>query len=185
MILLIIAGIAIVIGVLWMSIYNRLVKVRNWTEESFSQIDVQLQRRNDLIPNLVETVKGYAQHEQGTLEAVIKARQQLVNLPVDATPEQKNEMSNLLSSSLSRLLAVVEGYPALKANQNFLELQQSLEDTEDKIAKARQLYNSSVGEYNTTVQVFPNNIIAGMSGFQAKPYLVAPTEAREVPKVSF
>lgn len=185
MIWMIIAGIVFVLGVSWVLIYNKLVKVRIWAEESFSQVDVQLQRRNDLIPNLVETVKGYANHESSTLEAVTKARQQLMSLPVDATPEQINQASNLLSSSLSRLLAVAESYPDLKANTNFLDLQNNLKDTEDKIAKARQIYNSSIGQYNTNVQTFPNNIVAGVHGFVVKPYLETPSEAREVPKVSF
>lgn len=185
MIWMIIAGIVFVLGSSWVLIYNKLVKVRIWAEESFSQVDVQLQRRNDLIPNLVETVKGYANHESSTLEAVTKARQQLMSLPADATPEQINQASNLLSSSLSRLLAVAESYPDLKANTNFLDLQNNLKDTEDKIAKARQIYNSSIGQYNTNVQTFPNNIVAGVHGFVIKPYLETPSEAREVPKVSF
>ena len=108
-----------------------------------------------------------------------------MSLPVDATPEQINQASNLLSSSLSRLLAVAESYPDLKANTNFLDLQNNLKDTEDKIAKARQIYNSSIGQYNTNVQTFPNNIVAGVHGFVVKPYLETPSEAREVPKVSF
>ena len=184
-VLWILLAVVAVLAVGWVSIYNGLVKMRNWSEESFSQVDVQLQRRNDLVPNLVETVKGYAKHESATLDAVVKARQQIVNLPLDATPEQKNELSNQLTGALSRLLAVAEAYPDLKANTNFLELQRSLEDTEDKIAKARQLYNSSIGQYNTKVQVFPNNLVAGLSGFHPKPYLQAPAEAKEAPKVSF
>ncbi|MCW6653018.1 LemA family protein [Aerococcaceae bacterium NML191292] len=182
---LVIVGVVAVIGLMWAGIYNSLIQVRTWAEQSFSQIDVQLQRRNDLIPNLVETVKGYAKHESSTLEEVTKARQQLLSLPADASPEQINQMSNLLSSALSRLLAVAESYPELKANQNFLDLQGNLTDTEDKIAKARQLYNSSIGQYNTQVQLFPKNIVAGVHGFAVKPYLEAPAEAREVPKVSF
>lgn len=181
----IVIGVCALIGVAWASMYNSLIQLRTWAEQSFSQVDVQLQRRNDLIPNLVETVKGYAKHESTTLEEVTKARQQLLNLPADATPEQINQMSNLLSSALSRLLAVAESYPDLKANQNFLELQGNLTETEDKIATARQLYNSSIGQYNTQVQVFPKNIVAGVHGFTVKPYLEAPAEAREVPKVSF
>ena len=180
--------VAVVIGgifLLGVSIYNRLVKLRNWTEESFSQVDVQLQRRNDLIPNLVETVKGYSAHEKETLQAVVSARQQMVALPSDATPEQINAMSNQLTGALSRLLAVAESYPDLKANTNFIELQRSLEETEDNIAKARQIYNSSIGQYNTTIQMFPNSLVAGFGGFTTKAYLQAPAEAREVPKVSF
>ena len=115
----------------------------------------------------------------------MKARQQIVNLPMDATPEQKNELSNQLTGALSRLLAVAEAYPELKANQNYLDLQRSLEETEDLIAKARQIYNSSIGQYNTGIQTFPNSLVAGLSGFTPKAYLQAPAEAKEAPKVSF
>ncbi|MBD3949555.1 LemA family protein [Tuanshanicoccus lijuaniae] len=184
MTLLIVGAIIAVILLAWFGIYNGLVKTRNWAKESFSQIDVQLQRRNDLIPNLVETVKGYAAHEKETLDAVIKARQQLIDV-ANASPEQINAASNALSSTLSRLLAVAEAYPDLKANTNFTELQRSLTDTEDKIAKARMLYNSSINQYNTKIQVVPNNIVAGVHGFQPMAYLETPQEARQVPQVKF
>lgn len=185
MIYFIVGIILVVLLVIWVSVYNRLIKARNGVEGSFSQVDVQLQRRNDLIPNLVETVKGYAKHESQTLENVIKARQQMVNLPADATPEMINEQSNQLSASLSRLMVVVEQYPELQANSNFQQLQSSLEETENKIAIARQIYNSSVQTYNEKVQVFPNNIIAGTHGFKQKTYLEAPSEAKSAPKVKF
>ncbi|MGX7349395.1 LemA family protein [Dolosicoccus paucivorans] len=185
MTLLIIIGILLVIGLGWASIYNSLIKLRTWAEESFSQIDVQLQRRNDLIPNLVETVKGYTNHERETLEAVTKARQQLIQLSPDATPEQINQVSNQLTSALSRLLAVAESYPELKANANFMELQRELSETENRIAKARQLYNSSIGQYNTRVQTFPVNIVANVHHFDVKPFLETPAEDRQVPQVSF
>lgn len=175
----------ILLAVVWFSIYNSLIKLRTWAEGSFSQIDVQLQRRNDLIPNLVETVKGYASHEKGTLEAVTQARQQLINLPENATPEMKNAMSNELSGALSRLLVVAEQYPDLKANSNFQELQRTLEDTENKIATSRQLYNSAIQQYNEKVQTVPNNIVAGVHSFPVKPYLETPDAARQVPTVSF
>lgn len=181
---LIIGGILLVGVMMWFGIYNSLVTTRNWAKESFSQIDVQLQRRNDLIPNLVETVKGYAAHEKETLDAVVKARQQLIDLG-NATPEQINEASNALSGALSRLLAVAEAYPDLKANANFMELQRSLTDTEDKIAKARMLYNSAINQYNTKIQVVPNNIVAGVSGFTPMTFLEATEEARVAPKVQF
>lgn len=181
----IILGLLIIIALAWVSIYNKLIRVRNGVEGSFSQVDVQLQRRNDLIPNLVETVKGYAKHESETLQAVIKARQQMVDLPADATPEQINQTSNELSGALSRLMVVVEQYPELKANTNFLQLQESLEDTENKIAVARQLYNSSVQQYNQSIQTVPNNIVAGLHHFEMKKYLEAPQEAKMAPKVSF
>lgn len=169
----------------YFSAYNGLIKLRNWTDESFSQIDVQLQRRNDLIPNLVNTVKGYAQHEKQTLEAVVQARQQLVNLPADATPEQINQLSNELSGTLSRLLAVSEAYPDLKANTNFVKLQEELVSTENKIAYARQLYNSTITKYNIKVQTVPTNIVANIGGFTVKQLLETPQEDRAVPTVEF
>ena len=144
----ILIAVVVVLALVWMGVYNSLIKAKNGVEGSFSQIDVQLQRRNDLIPNLVETVKGYANHEKDTLESVTQARQQLVNLPKDASPEAINAQSNHLSNALSRLLVVAEQYPELKANQNFQQLQSTLEETENKIAVARQLYNSSVQTFN-------------------------------------
>lgn len=184
MVMWIILGIVVVLGLAWIGIYNGLIKTRNWAQESFSQIDVQLQRRNDLIPNLVETVKGYAGHEKETLSQVIQARQNMIDLS-KATPEQINAASNALSGALSRLLAVAESYPELKANTNFIELQRTLADTEDKIAKARMLYNSSIQQYNTKIQVFPNSIVAGVHGFHPMTYLEADQAARTVPTVSF
>ena len=177
-------GVLVLLVFVWFGIYNSLVTTRNWAQESFSQVDVQLQRRNDLIPNLVETVKGYAAHEKETLDAVIRARQQLMDLN-NATPEQINAASNALSGSLARLLAVAEAYPDLKANTNFMDLQRALTDTEDKIAKSRMLYNSSINQYNTKIQVVPNNFVAGLHGFHPMAYLETPEEARVVPKVKF
>lgn len=181
----IVLGIIVLIALFWMGIYNNLIRKRNWAKEAFGQVDVQLQKRNDLIPNLVNTVKGYASHESETLEAVVKARQQLINLPSDADPAQINAQSNELSSALSRLLVVVEQYPDLKANSNFLQLQTSLETIEKEIAIARQLYNSSVTEYNNMVEVFPNNIVAGVHGFLTQKVLETPAENRQAPKVEF
>lgn len=181
----ILLAVVVVLALVWMGVYNSLIKARNGVEGSFSQIDVQLQRRNDLIPNLVETVKGYANHEKDTLESVTQARQQLVNLPKDASPEAINAQSNHLSNALSRLLVVAEQYPELKANQNFQQLQSTLEETENKIAVARQLYNSSVQTFNQKVQVFPNSLIANVHGFTTKDYLEAPAEAKQAPKVEF
>lgn len=182
---IVILAVVALVGVIWVSIYNSLVKARNWVEGSFSQIDVQLQRRNDLIPNIVETVKGYVSHERETLQAVTQARQQLINLPANATPEQINTSSNELTSALTRLLAVAEQYPDLKANTNFIQLQNTLEDTENKIATARQLYNSSVQQYNERIQMFPNSIVAGVHNFDSKHYLETPAEAQQVPQVQF
>lgn len=184
-VLVIVAVIAVAIGGSWISIYNKLIRRRNWVTEAFSQIDVQLQRRNDLIPNLVNTVKGYATHEQDTLASVTRARQQLINLPSDASPTEINAISNELSSALSRLIAVAEQYPDLKANTNFLKLQTTLEDLEKQIAIARQLYNSSATEYNNERETFPNSVIAGFHKFEREAVLEAPAEAREVPIVEF
>lgn len=181
----IIVAIIAVIAIVWVLIYNNLIKRRNWVDESFSQIDVQLQRRNDLIPNLVNTVKGYASHERETLESVTQARQQLVNLPSNADPSEVNAKSNELSGALSRLLAVAEQYPDLKANTNFTQLQSTLEKTEQQIATARQLYNSTATQYNTTVETVPTNIVAGVHGFNRRNLLETPEEARQVPEVQF
>ncbi len=183
--ILIVVGILVLILLIWVGIYNKLVKQRNWVDEAFSQIDVQLRRRNDLIPNLVNTVKGYAKHESSTLEAVTQARQQLVNLPKDASPAQVNQESNNLSGALSRLLVVAEQYPDLKANTNFTQLQKTLEDIEKQIATARQLFNSSAAQYNTTIQSVPNNIVANVHNFTKKDLLETPEEAKAVPNVSF
>lgn len=185
MVLLIFLVIVVALVGWYFSTYNKLVQKRTYVEEAYSQIDVQLHRRNDLIPNLVNTVKGYAAHESETLEAVIKARQQLISLPTDATPEQVDALSQHLSGSLSRLLAVSEAYPELKANENFLRLQEQLVGTEDKIAVTRSLYNSSVTTYNLAIQTVPNNIVAGIGKFEKKALLEAPQEARVAPTVQF
>lgn|SRR5699024_411344 len=181
----IIIAVIVVIAIIWVLIYNNLIKRRNWVDESFSQIDVQLQRRNDLIPNLVNTVKGYASHERETLESVTQARQQLINLPSDADPAEINAKSNELSGALSRLLVVAEQYPDLKANTNFTQLQSTLEKTEQQIATARQLYNSTATQYNTTVETVPTNIVANVHGFNRRSLLETPEEARQVPEVQF
>lgn len=181
----IIIAVIVVIAIIWVLIYNNLIKRRNWVDESFSQIDVQLQRRNDLIPNLVNTVKGYASHERETLESVTQARQQLINLPSDADPAEINAKSNELSGALSRLLVVAEQYPDLKANTNFTQLQSTLEKTEQQIATARQLYNSTATQYNTTVETVPTNIVANVHGFNRRNLLETPEEARQVPEVQF
>ncbi|MBG9983975.1 LemA family protein [Aerococcaceae bacterium DSM 111022] len=173
------------VGGIWISVYNKLIRRRNWVTEAFSQIDVQLQRRNDLIPNLVNTVKGYASHESETLEAVTSARQQLINISSDADPTEINAISNELTSALSRLIAVAEQYPDLKANTNFLQLQTTLEELEKQIAIARQLYNSSVTEYNNDREQFPNSIVASVHNFEREAVLEAPAEARQVPTVEF
>lgn len=177
-----IIGLLLVIGII---IYNTLVVKRNRVRNAWRQIDVQLRRRYDLIPNLVETVKGYAAHEKETLENVTKAR----NMAVDAkTVADEAKANNMLSDTLKSLFAVAEAYPDLKANQNFMALQEELRSTEDKIAFARQFYNDSTMDYNTTIERFPAVIFAGMFGFKAADYWEIPegeAEAREAVKVKF
>ncbi|MCI1858977.1 MAG: LemA family protein [Sporolactobacillus sp.] len=161
--------------------YNGLVKYRNWVQESFSQIDVQLQRRHDLIPNLVETVKGYAKHEKETLNQVVEARNRLVS----GTPQQRINADNQIEQALKSIFALAESYPDLKANQNFLQLQEELTTTENKVAYSRQLYNRTVKDYNIKRESFPTNLIASLFGFHREELLTVPEESREVPKVSF
>ena len=162
--------------------YNNLVGLRNRVKNSYSQIDVQLKRRNDLIPNLVETVKGYAGHEKGVLEEVTKARTGVMNA---TSIEETSAADNQLTGALKTLFAVAENYPDLKANSNFQQLQSELSDTEDKISYARQFYNDVVLKYNNACQKFPSNIIAGLFGFKEESFFEAPAEERAVPKVEF
>ncbi len=167
--------------------YNGLVGLRNGVKNAWAQIDVQLKRRHDLIPNLVETVKGYAEHERGTLDEVTKARNLAQSLASSgAGVAERAKAEGELSSVLSRLLAVVENYPNLKANQNFLALQEELTSTENKISFSRQYYNDSVLKYNNKIQMFPSNIVASMASFKASEFFeVKAPEEREAPKVSF
>lgn len=162
--------------------YNKLVHARNKVENQFSQIDIQLKRRADLIPNLVETVKGYAKHEKETLEGVIEARNKAVSA---GSVNEKIEANNELTGALNKLLAVAEAYPDLKANENFKDLQSNLKDTEDKITYARQFYNDSAMNFNNVVQMFPSNIIAGMFGFKKFDYFKIDEKDKETPKVEF
>jgi LemA protein len=164
---IVIVVIVVVIGLFFWLGYNGLVKRRNQVDNAWSQIDVQLKRRHDLIPNLVETVKGYAAHERGTFEAVTQARANAINAQ---TPAQQAQAENVLSGALKSLFAVSEAYPDLKANQNFLQLQEELTSTEDRIAYARQFYNDSVLGYNNAIQVFPGNVLAGMFNFTKREY---------------
>jgi LemA protein len=162
--------------------YNGLVRLKNRVDGAWAQIDVQLKRRYDLIPNLVETVKGYAAHERETLEAVIQAR----NMAVSATgPAEQAQNENILTGALKNLFALSEAYPDLKANQNFLALQEELTGTEGRIAYARQYYNDSVQSYNTKIQTFPANIFAGMFNFTAREYFETDDESRGNVKVEF
>ncbi len=184
----IIALVLVVVIVLWaIMTYNRLIGKRVDCDNAWSQIDVQLKRRYDLIPNLVETVKGYATHERETLEAVIQARQQAINVTSDAMhAAEKANAENQLTGALSRLFAVAEQYPDLKANDNFARLQEELASTENRIGFARQHFNDSVGRYEQSRMVFPASIIAGMFNFGQREYFTLEEAAqREAPKVSF
>jgi LemA protein len=183
-VLIIVLGLGGLVLVWLIGIYNGLVRLRNAVKNAWSQIDVQLKRRYDLIPNLVETVKGYAKHERETLEAVIQARQQAINITDNVLEKAKAE--NMLSQTLRSLFAVAESYPDLKANQNFLALQEELTSTENKISFARQYYNDSAMKYNNKTEMFPSNIVAGMFSFERADFFeVEAAEQREAPKVSF
>ncbi len=162
--------------------YNRLVSQEEGVDQAWSEVENQLQRRNDLIPNLVETVKGYAAHEKEVFTRVSEARAKLAGA---GTREQKIDAANDLSGALSRLLLIVERYPDLKANQNFIRLQDELAGTENRIAVARRRYNQAVQLYNTTVRRFPTMIVASIFGFEKKPYFEAPEEVKELPQVRF
>lgn len=176
----------IILGVivLWFIVtYNSLVSWRNRVKDGWSQIDVQLKRRNDLIPNLVETVKGYAGHEKQIFENVAKAR--AASLQAQG-PAEAAKADNMLTTTLKSLFAVTENYPDLKANQNFLALQEELSSTENKISFARQFYNDTVAEYNTLIQKIPSNIVANIGGFKPEAFFQVDSAAeRAVPKVSF
>lgn len=181
----IIVGIIAILLIALVATYNSLVRLRNQAKNAWAQIDVQLKRRFDLIPNLVETVKGYMKHERETLEAVTKARnlaQQVASAGAGGRAKAEGE----LGTALGRLLAVAERYPDLKANQNFLALQEELTSTENKISFARQFYNDSVLKLNNQIQMFPSNIVASMTGFKAAEFFETTVEEeRKAPKVSF
>jgi LemA protein len=182
MTLIVILVIVAVLAVIVIGMYNGLVRLRNRVQNAWAQIDVQLKRRHDLIPNLVETVKGYMKYEQETLEKVIKARAAAMTAQgVAATAQAENQ----LTSTLKSLFALVENYPDLKANQNMLQLQEELTTTENRIAFARQHFNDSVMTYNTALQTFPRNLIAGMFAFKAGEFFAAEEAAREPVKVQF
>ena len=182
---IVLAIVVVVIVAFFVLTYNSLVGLRNRTQEAWSQIDVELKRRHDLIPNLVETVKGYAAHERQTLEAVTAARTNAVQAQQQAGPAQQAQAENVLSGALRQLFALSENYPDLKANQNFLSLQEELTSTEDRIAYARQFYNDSVQKYNTKIQTFPTVIVAGMFNFSKREFFEAEEGSTEVPKVQF
>jgi LemA protein len=171
----------IVVAMFWIG-YNTLVRDRVRVDNAWSQIDVQLKRRHDLIPNLVETVKGYAAHERGTFESVTNARANAINAQ---GPAQQAQAENVLTGALKSLFAVAEAYPDLKASQNFLQLQEEVTSTEDKIAYARQFYNDSVGTYNTKIKQFPTVILAGMFHFEAREFFDAEPGDTEPVQVQF
>jgi len=181
---IIIIVIVILIVLVFVAGYNGLVRLRNRIDAAWAQIGVQLERRHDLIPNLIETVKGYAAHERQTLEGVVQARNAAIAAK-DSGPEQQAQAENVLTGALKSLFALAEAYPDLKANQNFLSLQEELTSTEDRIAYARQFYNDSVLKYDNKIQSIPSNIIAGMFGFKSREYFQAEQGATEVPKVEF
>ena len=178
----IILGIIVVLVLIVVGVYNGLVKSRMQTREAWSQIDVQLKRRNDLLPNLIETVKGYAKYEGSTLEKVAELRNQVA---AATSPAEAMKASDALTRQVSGIFAVAESYPDLKASANFVKLQEELTNTENKISYSRQLYNSVVSNYNVKLETFPSNIIAGMFGFKAADFLQTPEEEKAVPKVDF
>jgi len=180
-ILLIVLIIVIILLTFW-GIYNRIIRTENQIDNAWAQIDVQMKRRADLIPNLMETVKGYMKHERGTLESVTNARAAIMSAK---TPQESINADNMLTGALKTLFAVAESYPDLKANQNFLQLQDELTHTEDKIAYSRQHFNDTVLTFNNTIETFPGNIFANMMGKKERQMLQIPEASKEVPKVSF
>jgi LemA protein len=178
--------IVVILVLFLVTTYNRLVTLRQRVKEAWSDIDIQLKRRHDLIPNLIETVKGYAAHERGTFEAVTNARAQAVAAGASGSPQQMAQAENVLTGALRSLFAVAENYPQLQAVQEFKDLSENLTATEDKIAFARRFYNGNVRDYNTALQTFPTNILAGTFGFKPEQYFeLADQTDREVPQVKF
>jgi len=180
---LVIIAIIVIIAFVAVGMYNGLIKLRNSSEQAWSDVDVQLKRRYDLIPNLVETVKGYASHEKETFEKVVQARNQAMNA---SSPEDKAQAENFLQSTLKSLFALAEAYPELKANQNFLDLQDELSNIEEQIQLSRRYYNAVVRDLNTKIETVPSNIIANMFHYEKKEYFELDSEEeRQTPQVSF
>lgn len=175
-------GVVVLLIIIFIAMYNSFVRLKNQVENAWSQIDVQLKRRTDLIPNLIETVKGYAKHEKSVFENVTKARSAMMNA---GSPAEAAKADNMLTGALKSVFAVAEAYPDLKANQNFMQLQEELAGTENKIAASRQYYNDMVMTYNTKRESIPSNVIAGMFNFGAKDLFEIPEGEKVVPKVSF
>lgn len=178
----IIIGVIVLLVLYVISTYNSLIKLRNRVRDQWAQIEVQLKRRFDLIPNIVETVKGYAKHESETLKGVIEARNKFT---VASTKEQEIEASNQLTGAVRQLFALSESYPELKADTNFLKLQSNLEETENKISSARQFYNDTVLSLNNKIELFPSNLVAKIFGFKKEAFFEAEAEAKVAPKVEF
>jgi len=178
---IIIGAVVLVLIIIW-ALYNGLIRLKNQIENAWAQIDVQLKRRNDLIPNLIETVKGYAKHEKGVFTEVTKARTAMMSAQ---TLDQKAKASNMLSDTLKSLFAVAENYPTLKANENFLQLQEELTGTENKIAYSRQHYNDMVMRFNTKIELFPNNVFAGMLNFSKREMFKVDEAEKKNVKVQF
>lgn len=181
-VLLVIIAVVVLVAIWFISMYNSFVKLNNKVEEAFATMDVYLKKRFDLIPNLVETVKGYAKHESETLEKVVAARSSVQSA---GSPEEKFEAENQLTGTLRTLFAVAENYPDLKANQNFINLQDTLTATEGEIAQSRKYYNAVVRDYNNKCQMFPSSIIAGMFGYTKKPMFEIDEAQRENVSVQF
>jgi LemA protein len=184
-VLIVVIVVVVLLGLLLWALFNGLVKKRNRTQEAWSEIDVELKRRHDLIPNLVSTVQGYAAHERGTFEAVTEARANAVSAGATGDPAKIGPAENVLSGALRSLFAVAENYPQLRAVESFLQLQETLTATEDKIEYARRYYNTSARDYNIALQTFPRNLIAGPFGFKAVAFFAADDADRAVPQVSF
>jgi len=185
-VILVIVAVLVLLVVWVIAMYNGLVRSRNRVDNAWAQIEVQLKRRWDLIPNLIETVKGYAAHERGTFDEVTKARANAVAAGASGSPQQMAQAENVLTGALRSLFAVAEAYPQLQAVQEFKDLSENLTATEDKIAFARRFYNGNVRDYNTALQTFPTNILAGMFGFTPEQYFeLADQGERDVPQVKF
>ncbi len=188
---IVVLGVLAIIALWVANVYNSFVTLEEEVDSAWAQVENQYQRRADLVPNLVATVKGYAAHEQETLEGVVEARAKATQITIDpanATAEQLaafQAAQGELSQALGRLLAVAENYPDLKANENFLDLQKQLEGTENRITVARQLFNEAARNFNTTIRRFPKNIVASICGFEKKPYFEAEDGAKQAPKVEF
>ncbi|MEX2803723.1 LemA family protein [Streptococcus sp. H31] len=183
MVLVLVLIAVLILLVVWViAAYNGLVRGRMHTKEAWSQIDVQLKRRNDLIPNLLETVKGYAAYEEKVFSQVTKLRAQVAKAP---TPNEAMQASDALSKQLSSIFAVAENYPDLQANKSFVKLQEELANTENKISYSRQLFNSTTANYNTKLEVFPTNLVGSLFGFKPSQFLEVPEEEKETPQVKF